>query len=647
MCIACMSVCGYASHRPHQPTTRNGLKSKFLNRKVGICKGKSLEFLLVNFGNHLLVRRRDLGSLPRKLLIEIVRVRLVLHRGLERWGHLAVFKGLPVDGIKERMRFDVLFAVGPATEAVSNPFAHETTQNSNRYFCQPHWKQDIVVQNGFKEIVFSICLKRRLSRQHLVHQDTQGPPVHRRAIHLLLENLGCNIVWCSAKGVGQVAILNTFFAHPKVGNLDMAFAVEHDIVKLEITVNDTAFVQKQEAANDLRRVKPRPFLIKLAGALNVVHQVATRDKLHDKEKLVGSLKARMQRRQKRVLACQGQHTLLYHGAFDIVILLNHVLLQHLDGKHVTRPFELGQHHLAKTTLAKHLGVVEIVWRVPLHGFGRRGGGLHRLGMHGLGDRWRLHASQYGRRRVGSRRVVATTGGVRTREGDFGLWFTALGCLELLRRRPELGEFLGHEFGVDTTRVWHDQRAFFMDVDFAGFALLPLTNQTPQERAAMVAKREKLVRFRLKLMGHVDVEPLSHTVCLWVVLLGWRGRISRHTWTCRDHARVTSLVTYQSAHLALVPLLAQAPDKVMTVGTECRLSEKPSHKLVSIGLVDFPSFDGNFSLVECILPRLEFLGSHFLCLVLQLDFECPRGLQCYCQVLCVRLVCHNVAEADRR
>ncbi len=57
------------------------------------------------------------------------------------------------------------------------------------------------------------------------------------------------------------------------------------------------------------------------------------------------LKAGVQMSEEGWFSCQGQHSLLHHSAFNIIILDHHVLLQDLYGKQLITSFSLGQHHL--------------------------------------------------------------------------------------------------------------------------------------------------------------------------------------------------------------------------------------------------------------------------------------------------------------
>ena len=59
---------------------------------------------------------------------------------------------------------------------------------------------------------------------------------------------------------------------------------------------------------------------------------------------------------------EGQDPLLGHGALDVVVLHDHVLLQDLDGEDLVRVLLLGQHDLAEGALAEDLEEAEVFQR---------------------------------------------------------------------------------------------------------------------------------------------------------------------------------------------------------------------------------------------------------------------------------------------
>lgn len=53
----------------------------------------------------------------------------------------------------------------------------------------------------------------------------------------------------------------------------------------------------------------------------------------------------MQLDKERRFLAQRQHTLLNHGAFDIIVLYNHILLEYLNGIQLLAALALCQQHL--------------------------------------------------------------------------------------------------------------------------------------------------------------------------------------------------------------------------------------------------------------------------------------------------------------
>ena len=54
---------------------------------------------------------------------------------------------------------------------------------------EPDWVEDVVVEDALEEVVLVVGLEWRLPGHHLVHEHAQRPPVHRRAVVQLLQDL--------------------------------------------------------------------------------------------------------------------------------------------------------------------------------------------------------------------------------------------------------------------------------------------------------------------------------------------------------------------------------------------------------------------------------------------------------------------------
>ena len=87
-------------------------------------------------------------------------------------------------------------------------------------------------------------------------------------------------------------------------------------------------------------------LLELAALLDLEHEIAAVDVLHDEVEPVHGLEARVQLDEERWLHGQREHVLLDERALDVVVLDDDVLLQDLDGVQLVRALALGQHHLS-------------------------------------------------------------------------------------------------------------------------------------------------------------------------------------------------------------------------------------------------------------------------------------------------------------
>ena len=68
--------------------------------------------------------------------------------------------------------------------------------------------------------------------------------------------LWSDVVWGPAECLGHGPITDVLLAHPKVGYLDVAVLVEHDVVQLEVPVDHTQGVEEDDANGDFSGVKP-------------------------------------------------------------------------------------------------------------------------------------------------------------------------------------------------------------------------------------------------------------------------------------------------------------------------------------------------------------------------------------------------------
>ena len=127
----------------------------------------------------------------------------------------------------------------------------------------------------------------------------------------------------------------------------MALAVQQHVVQLEVAVDDAVPVQEGERQEDLGRVEAGAALVEFARALYLEHEVAAVHELHDEVEAVAGLEGGVERGQVGVVGAEGEDAPLRQRALHVVVLDDHVLLQHLDCEVFAGGLVLRQHDLWK------------------------------------------------------------------------------------------------------------------------------------------------------------------------------------------------------------------------------------------------------------------------------------------------------------
>ena len=87
-----------------------------------------------------------------------------------------------------------------------------------------------------------------------------------------------------------VSLSDAFFAHSVICQLDVTLVVQQNVVQLQITVNDSPFVQEVECQGYFCRVEPGVFLREPTLSLHVEHQVTSSDEFdHEKEPAISQI----------------------------------------------------------------------------------------------------------------------------------------------------------------------------------------------------------------------------------------------------------------------------------------------------------------------------------------------------------------------
>ena len=249
--------------------------------EVGIDVREAKKLILVDGCDGVGVRRCQCRMFVGEVHVKVGSVSLVATVGDVGRLDVAPLQPLPVDGAEEGVGLDRGAASWCAAESLVYRSRQEAAQDAHGTLTDPGRVDDLLMENVVEELVVVIALERRLSRQHLVHQDAQRPPVNRAIVHALLDDLWRDVVGGPAERACRCAVHDALLAHSKVCDLDVALRAEHDVVQLQVAVDDAGVVQVQERADDFAGVEAGARLVEAVRALHVEHQVSTVDVLHD------------------------------------------------------------------------------------------------------------------------------------------------------------------------------------------------------------------------------------------------------------------------------------------------------------------------------------------------------------------------------
>ena len=121
----------------------------------------------------------------------------------------------------------------------------------------------------------------RAAREHLIHDDAEGieigPVVHPRALGLLRRD----IVHGAERLARQRALCRGDARDAEVGDLDAAVLQDHDIVRLDIAMDNAAAVGVLERLGDLHGEMQRLAPVEAALLLQILLERDALDQLHD------------------------------------------------------------------------------------------------------------------------------------------------------------------------------------------------------------------------------------------------------------------------------------------------------------------------------------------------------------------------------
>jgi hypothetical protein len=152
---------------------------------------------------------------------------------------------LPDDLSKPRMRKNILAAILQIPIPLRDIVGQESLEERDGHGVEKVGVDNVTGDDLLVQMhgVCGLCVKRRIAGEHLEHEDAEGVPVHRFVVGLSLDNLWCEVVWCTAQRPGDV---RDEFGESKVGELDVSIRVDEDVLGLEIAIDDVVRVEVVE-----------------------------------------------------------------------------------------------------------------------------------------------------------------------------------------------------------------------------------------------------------------------------------------------------------------------------------------------------------------------------------------------------------------
>ena len=295
----------------------------------------------------------------------------------------------------------------------------------------------------------------READDHLVSENTEGPPIDRETMAQLVNDFGRQILRRTAERLRLLVALENL-GETEVGQRDVAILTHEDVLRLQITIDNLLLMQMAKGESHGQRVELGPLLGELTRLAQVHEQLATTHKLHDEVDSRVRLEDEFHADEERMISLL-QNLLLEHRGLNLIELKDGVLTQGLHSVQILRVSLLAQEDLAEATLSNDSFEVKVLQcRGLLCGVTHEDGLTtvlaHFLLLHLKVERGlRVHASHMANiLRLG--RSGSSLGGLRRGaliinifllEAELGVWQDPIGILSVLFARVASLESIGH------------------------------------------------------------------------------------------------------------------------------------------------------------------------------------------------------------
>ena len=153
--------------------------------------------------------------------------------------------------------------------------------------------------------------------------------------------------------------MDVLLAKTEVGELNVAFVVDEDVLGLEVAVYDHVGVHVADGVRDLGRVEAHARLRKRALMRQVVEELAAVHVVEHEVELVRRLERVVQADEERMAQIAYEHVALGHDVLDLVALDDRLLAQHLDRVDLVLELVNGHEHFAERAAADQVQKLKV------------------------------------------------------------------------------------------------------------------------------------------------------------------------------------------------------------------------------------------------------------------------------------------------
>lgn len=114
--------------------------------------------------------------------------------------------------------------------------------------------------------------------EHFVHQDAQGPPIDWLSVALIQQDLWCYVLGRAADREGA---LGNYLRESEINHFEIAIVSDHDVLWLEVAIDDILPMQVLKDADYLRSVELGLLQVEVLHSSVVGEKVAPPQKLSE------------------------------------------------------------------------------------------------------------------------------------------------------------------------------------------------------------------------------------------------------------------------------------------------------------------------------------------------------------------------------